>query len=176
MGQLGGATLSAATTAGPATPSACKPAQRWNLRSALPVEAPKCPSSLPDGNPWADRANWSAATSHPREPGSRMRPPSDGFLPNLPKARFVLGPGTPSTGRRARRWRLRTPDTVPGPSTPSTLPQPDLESRDLGVTDRPRAGREQERYEECHSRSSLHPHAPPSKEGSVLYRPLKRDL
>src|SRR5918994_3925774 len=65
------------------------------------------------------------------------------------------------------RDRSRAEHAVDGAAVEPTLPQPHLEGCDFGITDRPRGGREQERHEKRCGRSSLHPHAPPSKEGSV---------
>ena len=66
--ERGGGRRSAASVAGPATPSAPSPAQAWKRRSAAPVRGPRPPSTGPDGNPWRASRNCRPATSQPRAP------------------------------------------------------------------------------------------------------------
>ena len=62
---------SAASVAGPATPSAGSPAKACTRRTAASVRAPKPPSTVPHGKPWVSSANCSAATSQPRWPDAQ---------------------------------------------------------------------------------------------------------
>ena len=61
-----GAARSKAIVAGPASPSTCSPAARWNLRTAYATRRPKRPSIAPDGKPC--QASRAAA----REPQRRV--------------------------------------------------------------------------------------------------------
>jgi hypothetical protein len=61
----GGGLRRAAKVAGPATPSAPRPAQAWNRCSAASPRGPSCPSNVPDGKPCVASSHWSAATSQP---------------------------------------------------------------------------------------------------------------
>ncbi len=53
---------SAARVRGPTTPSAARPARRWNAATAAFVPGPRTPSIVPRYVPLARKATWSAAT------------------------------------------------------------------------------------------------------------------
>ena len=111
-----------ATVAGPATPSAARPAHAWKRVSA----AAKCvPASAVEDTGGEARAG-EEGLERPRRPSRACRTSPRGrrgpAVRASPSARRVAGPATPSTASPACRWTARTPAVVAGPATPSTLP------------------------------------------------------
>ena len=76
IGERGRGRCSALSTAGPASPSAGRPAQRSKLIKALSVRGLKAPLKAPEGKPCQASMNWKAATSQPFMPLPSLRLPS----------------------------------------------------------------------------------------------------
>jgi hypothetical protein len=76
IGQVGAGLRSAASTAGPATPSTGRYAQASNFFRARTLRLPKVPSIVADGKPCQASMNCTAAASQPTVPSVIVRLPS----------------------------------------------------------------------------------------------------